>query len=223
MYSILRGNSLKKWRGAKESLDESEREEWKSWLKTQHSKDWDHGIQCHHFRANRWGKNWKQWETLFSWAPKSLQMVTTAMKLKDTCSLEVKLWEIYTAYWKVEPLLCWQRSIIVKILFFPVVGCESWTIKKVEHRRIDAFKLWCWRRLLRVPLGTSEANSRLFGKDPDAGKDWGQGEKGITEDKIVAWFHWLNRHEFEQTLRDSEGQGTLECCSSWDLKESDTT
>ena len=178
MYSILRGNSLKKWRGAKESLDESEREEWKSWLKTQHSKNWDHGIQCHHFMANRWGKKWKQWETLFSWAPKSLQMVTTAMKLKDTCSLEVKLWEIYTAYWKVELLLCWQRSIIVKILFFPVVGCESWTIKKVEHRRIDAFKLCCWRRLLRVPWAHLRGRADSLGKTLMQEKTEGKERRG---------------------------------------------
>ena len=62
----------------------------KSWLKTQHSKNKDHGIQCHHFMANRWGKNGNS-ERLFSQAPKSLQMVTAAMKLKATCSLEEKL------------------------------------------------------------------------------------------------------------------------------------
>ena len=56
----------------------------------QHSEDEDHGILSHHFMANRWGNNGNS-ETLFSWAPKSLQMVTTAMKLKDTCSLEEKL------------------------------------------------------------------------------------------------------------------------------------
>ena len=82
----------RKWRGTKEPLNESERGEWKSWLKTQHAKHQDHGIQSPHFMANRWGNNWKQWQTFFSWAPKSLQMVTAAMKLKDTCSLEKKLW-----------------------------------------------------------------------------------------------------------------------------------
>ena len=60
---------------------------------------------------------------------------------------------------------------IIKAMIFPVVGCESWTVKKVEHRRTDAFKLWCWRRLLRVPLGPPDVKSRLIGKDPDAGKD----------------------------------------------------
>ena len=65
--------------------------EWKSWLKSQHSKNKDHGIQSHHFMANRCGNN-RNNDRLFSWAPKSLQMVTAAMKLKDACSLEEKLW-----------------------------------------------------------------------------------------------------------------------------------
>ena len=79
------------WTGTKEPLDESERGQRKSWLKTQHSKNEDHGIWSNHFMANTWGNN-GNWQTLFSWAPKSLQMVTIAMKLKDACSLEEKLW-----------------------------------------------------------------------------------------------------------------------------------
>ena len=63
----------------------------KSCLKTQHSKNKDYRTWSHSFVANRWG-NWKQWQTLFPWAPQSLQMVTAAMKLKDACSLEEKLW-----------------------------------------------------------------------------------------------------------------------------------
>ena len=69
------------------------RGEWISWLKTQHSKSDNHVIQSHHFMANRWGKKWKEWLTLFSWAPKSLGLVTAAMKLKDACSLKEKLWK----------------------------------------------------------------------------------------------------------------------------------
>ena len=65
--------------------------EWKSWFKTQHLKNYDHGIWSHHFIANRWGNKGNH-ETLFLGAPKSLQMVTAAIKLKDTCSLEEKLW-----------------------------------------------------------------------------------------------------------------------------------
>ena len=65
--------------------------------------------------------------------------------------------------------------------------------------------------------------SRLIGKDPDAGKDGGEEEKGVTEDEMVEWHHWLNEHAFEQTLGDSEGQGSLVYCSSWGCKESDMT
>ena len=74
-----------------EPLDEDEGWEWKSWLKTQHSKNKNHGIQSHQFMANRWRNNGNS-ERLFSWATKSLQMVMEATKLKDTCSLEEKLW-----------------------------------------------------------------------------------------------------------------------------------
>ena len=63
-------------------------------------------------------------------------------------------------------------------------------------------------------LWPPDAKSWLIGKDPDAGKDWGQEEKGMTEDEMVGWHHGLNGHEFEQTLGDSEGQGSLACCSS---------
>ena len=80
-----------KQRGTEEPLDESERGEWKSWLKDQYSENKDHSIQSHHFMANRW-ENSGQWLTLFWGAPKSLQMVTATMKLKDVYSLEGKLW-----------------------------------------------------------------------------------------------------------------------------------
>ena len=118
---------------------------------------------------------------------------------------------------------------IVKAMVFPVVmyGCESWTIKKAECQRTDAFELWCWRRLLRVPwtarrsnwsilkeinpeysleglmlkqkliLWPPNAKNWFIWKDPDAGKDWRWEEKGMTEDEMVGWHHWLNGHEFE--------------------------
>ena len=65
--------------------------------------------------------------------------------------------------------------------------------------------------------------SQLTGKDPDAGKDYGQEEKGTTEDEKVGQHHRLNGHEFEQTLGDGEGQGSTVCCSPWGYKELDTT
>jgi len=108
--------------------------------------------------ANRW-RNIGNSETLFSWAPKSLQIVTVAMKLKGTCSLKEELWLI-----KKQTLLCQQKVCIVKAMVFPVVmyRCESWTIKKAEHRRIDDFELWCWRRLLRVPWTARRSNQSIL-------------------------------------------------------------
>ena len=72
-------------------------------------------------------------------------------------------------------------------------------------------------------LWPPDAKSQLIGKDPDVEKDWGQEEKRATEDEMVGWHHRLNGHEFGQTLRDSEGQGSLVCCSPWGGKESDMT
>ena len=112
---------------------------------------------------------------------------------------------------------------LVKAMVFPVVmyGCESWTIKKAEHWRIDAFELWCWRRLLRVFWTARRSNQPILretnpeysleglifwpvdaknwviGKDPDSGKDWKQEEKGTTQDKMVGWHHQLDGHQFE--------------------------
>ena len=119
---------------------------------------------------------------------------------------------------------------LLKAMIFPVVmyGCENWSVKKAECRKIDAFELWCWRRLLRVPRTARRSNqsilkeispgysleglmlklklqyfwplhvkSRLIGKDPGAGKDWGQEEKGTTEDEMVGWHHQLNGRGFE--------------------------
>ena len=132
-------------------------------------------------------------------------------------------------------------------------GCESWPIKRAEHRRIDAFELWCWRRLLRVPLYCKEIQpvhpkgnqswifiGRTYAKaespirwPPDVknwliGKDPDAGqdwrqEKGTTEDEMVGWHHWLNAHEFEWTLGVGDGQGGLVCCSPWGCKELDMT
>ena len=145
---------------------------------------------------------------------------------------------------------------LVRAMVFPVVmyGCESWTIKKAERWRIDAFELWCRRRLLRVPwdckeiqpvhskgdqswvfIGRSDVEAEtpicwppdvkswLIWKDPDAGKDWGQEEKGTTEDEMVGWHHRLNGHEFGWTLGVGDRQGGLACCGSWGRKELDTT
>ena len=137
---------------------------------------------------------------------------------------------------------------LVIALVFPVVvyRCESWTVKKAECRRIDAFELRCWRRLLKSPLDSKEikpvnpkgnqswifigrtdseaeapilwppdVKNRLLGEDPDAGQDWRQEEKGMTEDEMVGWHHWFDGHGFEQSPGVGDGQGSLVCCSPW--------
>ena len=98
------------------------------------------------------GKQWKQCQTLFLGAPNSLQMVTAAMKLKDTYSLEGVMTNLDSTFQSRDITLP-TKVRLVKAMVFPVViyGCESWTVKKAERQRIDAFELWCWRRLLRVP------------------------------------------------------------------------
>ena len=100
------------------------------------------------------GKQWKQRETLFFWAPKSLQMVTAAMKLKHLL-LGRKVMTNLDSILKSRDITLSTKVRLVKAMVFPVVmyGCESWTVKKAEHQRIDAFELWCWRRLLRESLG----------------------------------------------------------------------
>ena len=72
-------------------------------------------------------------------------------------------------------------------------------------------------------LWPHDAKSWLTGKDSDAGRDWGQEEKGMTEDEMAWWHHWLDGREFEWTLGVGDGQGGLACCDSWGRKESDTT
>ena len=97
------------------------------------------------------GKQWKQCQTLISWAPKSLQMVTAAMKLKDTCPLE-KSYDLASVF-KSRDITSPTKVYIVKAMVFPIVmyGSESWTIKKAEHWRSDTSEPWSRRRFLRVP------------------------------------------------------------------------
>ena len=99
----------------------------------------------------------------FSWAPKSLWTVTAAMKFKDVCSLEGKLANLDSVL-KSRDVNLPTKVRIVKVMIFPVVmyKCESWTMKKAELQRIDAFKLWCWRRLLRVPWKAKRSNQSIL-------------------------------------------------------------
>ena len=82
---------------------------------------------------------------------------------------------------------------------------------------------WCAIPFSSGPLWPPDAKSWLIWKDPDAGKDWGQEEKGTTEDEMIGWHHQLDGHGFGWTLGVGDGQGSLVCCGSWGRKESDTT
>ena len=110
------------------------------------------------------GKQWKQCQTLFWGAPKTLKMVTAAMKLKDAYSLEEKIMTNLDSIFKSRDITLPTKVHLVQGMVFPVVmyGCESWTIKKAECQRIDAFELWCWRRLLRVPWTARRSNQSIL-------------------------------------------------------------
>ena len=186
------------------------------------------GIWSHHFMANRWGKSENSDRFYF-------------LGLQNHCRQWMQPWHLLLgrkamtnldSTLKSRDITLLTKVCIVKAIVFPVVmyGCDSWTIKKAECRRIDAFKLWCWRRFLRVLWTARRSNqsilkeinpeysledaeapilwppdvkSWLTGKDPDAEKDWGQKEKGGTEDEMVGQHHWLSGHdESEQAPGD---------------------
>ena len=110
------------------------------------------------------GKQWKQCQTLYFGAPQSLQMVTAAMKLKVALLLERKVMTNLGSILKSRDITLPAKVCLVKAMVFPVVmyGCESWTVKKAECQRIDAFELCCWRRLLRVPWTTRRSNQSIL-------------------------------------------------------------
>ena len=204
--------------------------------------------------ANRWGNNGNSDRLYFPglqnccrWWLQPWNEKTLALWKKSSDKLSV---------FKSRDITLLTKVHIVKAMVFPVImyGSESWNIKRAERQRIDAFELWCWRRLLRVSwtarrsnqsilkeispeysleglmlklklqyFGHSSAKSRFIRKDPNVGKDWRQDEKGMTEDEMVRWHHWLDAHEFEQAPGVGDGQGSLACYSSWGHKESDTT
>ena len=197
--------------------------------------------------ANRWGEKWKQWQTLFYWAPKSLQTMTTVMKLHlllgrktmtnvdsilkkqrhhfankihavSFSSSHVRMWELdHKEGWTLKNL-CFQTVVLEKTPESPL-GSK-------EIRPVSPKGNWPWIFIGRTDDEAEAPNlwppdmKRLIRKDLNAGKDWGQEEKGAMEDEMTVWHHRLNGYEFEQTPGDSERQGSLECYSLWGHKES---
>ena len=132
-------------------------------------------------------------------------------------SHHVWMWELdHKQGWALENWCFWS-VVLEKTLESPLdckkikpvnpKGNQLWILIGRTDAETEAPILW-----------SPDAKNRLTGKDPDAGKDWGQEEKGVTEDKMVGWHNWRNAHELEQALGDSEGQGSLVCCSPWGHK-----
>ena len=165
------------------------------------------------------GKQWKQCQTLFFLGSKITADGDCSHEIKRHLLLGRKAMTNIDRILKSRDITLPTKVCLVKAMVFPVVmyGCEIWTVKKAERRRIDAFELWCWRRLLRIPWTARRSNQSirkeispgcsleglmlrlkfpilwpphvknwLIGKDPDAGRDWGQEEKGMT-----GWDGWM--------------------------------
>ena len=188
------------------------------------------------------GKQWKQCQTLFLGAPKSLQMVIAAMKLKDTPWK--KSYDQPRQHTKKQRHYFANRGPSSQGYGFS--SCHVW-MWELDHKESWLQKNWCfWTVVLEKapesPLDCKEikpvnpkgnqswifiertgvetpilwppdVKNWLTGKDPDAGKDWRQDKKGTTENEMVGWHHWFDGHEFEQALGVSDGQGSLRCFS----------
>ena len=192
------------------------------------------------------GKQWKQWQTLFSWAPKSLWMVTADMKLKDTwkksndklgqsikkqryhfaykgpCSQSYDFSSSHVQVWELDHKKGWapknwcpQTVVLEKTLESPLdskeiqpvnpKGNQHWIFIGNTNAEAKSPILW-----------SPNVKSQLIGKDPVAGKDWGQEEKRVAKDKMVGWSHQLSGHESERWWSPA-------CCGPWCHRESDMT
>ena len=185
------------------------------------------------------GKQWKQWQTLFFWPP---------ITADGDCSHEIKRCLLLgrKVMTNLDRVLKSRDIILSTKVRLVMYGCESLTIEKAEHQRIDAFKLWCLRRLLRVPWTARRSNQSILKeinpeysleglrlssntlatwcKEPTHWKRPCCWERlRATEDEMVRWHHWLDGDGFEQTQGDREGQASLTCSSPWGQKGSDTT
>jgi len=141
--------------------------------------------------ANRWGNNGNSDKNFFSKAPKSLQMVTAAMKIRHLL-LGRKAMTNLDSTLKSRNITLPTNVCLVKALVFPVVmnGCESWTIKKAETWRIGAFELWHWRKLLGVPWTARRSSQSILNEiSPECSwKDWSW---SWSSNPLATWWKWL--------------------------------
>ena len=201
------------------------RGEWKSWLKAQHSENEDHGIWSHHFMGNRWGNSGNSGWLYFEGPPnhcnheikrllllgrKVMTNLDSILESRDI-PLPTKVhlvkamifpvvmygyesWTIKKAEsWRIVAfeLWCWRRLLRV-----------PWTVRRSNQSILKEISPECSLEGLTAEaeapiLWPLDAKSWFIGKDPDSGKDWGQVKKGTTQDEMIGWHHWLNRHEFQ--------------------------
>ena len=130
------------------------------------------------------------------------------------------MWELsHKESWM--PKNWWFWSVVLEKTLESLLDCKE--VKPVNLKRNQSW-IFIGRTNAEAPiLWPPDVKTWLIGKDPDTGKDWRQEEKGMTEDEMAGWHHWLDGHEFEQAPGVGDGQGSLVCCSPWGRKESDTT
>ena len=137
-------------------------------------------------------------------------------------SSHVWMWELYCEEGWV-PKNWWFWTVVLEKTLESPLDCRE---IQPAHSKRDQSWLFFGRNDAKAEtpvLWPSCVKSWLIGSDSDAGRDWGQEEKGTIEDEMAGWYRWLNVHEFEQTLGDGEGQGSLACCSPWGCKVVDMT
>ena len=182
---------------------------------------------CSQMTVSCWGLE-SNISFLFTWNSKAFLNEHIALSIKvHIVKLRffrepVQMWELdHKEGWEPTKRCCWT-VVLDKTLESPL-DCKE--IQPV-HSREDQPWVFFGRNDAKAEtpvLWPPHANNWLIGKDPDAGRDWGQEEKGTTEDEMGGWHHWLNGREFEWSPGDGDGQGGLVCCDSWGCKESDTT
>ena len=159
------------------------------------------------------GKKWERWWILFLKAPKSLWVVTVAMTLINAFSLGKKLWQTLTSCEKSRDITLLKKVHIIKAMVFPVVttGCMDvtvWTIKKAEHWSIDTFRLWSWRRLLRVPWKARRSNQSIL-KKINQNIHWKHWCRSWSSSNLAIWSeestHWKRPWGWERLRAGGKG------------------
>ena len=238
----------RKWRGTKKHLDEGERGEWKGSFKINIQKTKTMASSpITSWQID--GEKVEIVTNFIFLGSKITADGDCSHEIKRRLSLGRKSITNLHSILKGKDITLLTKFCIVKAMAFPVAmyGCdldhkEGWALKNwclwtvllektlesplvsKENKPVNpkGHQPWIFigRTEAEAPiLWLPDAKSLLTGKDLDAGKEWKQEEKGMTENEMVGWLHWLNRHEFEQTLGVGDGWGSLVCCSPWDCKE----